>query len=631
MKKLYTLLTVLLITGMSFGQTARLVLLEEFTGETCGPCAAYNPGMNAILDANAATVISLKYQNNIPSTGPNFYTYNTTDIGSRTQFYANTYSPHAFIDGNYWEGNAASVTAAQLTTRGGVMSPFSINVSHSFSVAHDIIYIHAVIRASQAVSSANPLKAQIAVAERNVYGYTSPNGESEYSHVMRKLLPSGTGTTLPSTWAIGDSVVIDQQWTITPSTTSYASPIWAMLEGIVWVQENVTKEIKQTGHSPALVSLDPAIVSVTGVTTVTCTSVTPSVTLTNNEATPATSIDIEYYLDAQTPAVYNWTGNLTQGGTASVTLPSLTLTPGVHAVTVNITNVNGAPDLVPSNNLFSVPAGKPLTSSTAWSETFAGVTFPPVNWINDNPDHTAGWSRASATSNTPGTGSAKIDFYNSTGGNIDQMFPLVPVDLTTAVAPTLTFKVAHRQYAVSGANSSDQLEVMVSTNCGTSWTSVWNKSGATLSTVAGALTSAFTPTAAQWRAESVDLTPYVGQNNVLIAFKATSDYGNNAYVDQIFLSPWNFVGVTENPNSAMVNVYPSPSTGNININVERIASAKMDITVTNIIGKVVKQLTYDKSEGNVITLDLSNEATGNYLVKIVTDSETILKRAVIQK
>ena len=72
MKKLYTLLTVLLITGMSFGQTARLVLLEEFTGETCGPCAAYNPGMNAILDANAATVISLKYQNNIPSTGPNF-------------------------------------------------------------------------------------------------------------------------------------------------------------------------------------------------------------------------------------------------------------------------------------------------------------------------------------------------------------------------------------------------------------------------------------------------------------------------------------------------------------------------------------------------------------------------------
>jgi len=76
-----------------------MVLVEEFTGETCGPCASQNPAFNAILNASSSA-ISLKYQNNIPSTGPNFYTYNTTDVGNRTSFYANNYSPHVFMDGN---------------------------------------------------------------------------------------------------------------------------------------------------------------------------------------------------------------------------------------------------------------------------------------------------------------------------------------------------------------------------------------------------------------------------------------------------------------------------------------------------------------------------------------------------
>ena len=258
MKKLFILLTAVALTGLSYSQSSRLVLVEEFTGETCGPCAASNPGFNTILDAHASNVISLKYQNNIPSAGPNFWPYAQTDISNRTTFYANNYSPHAFIDGNYWNGNAASVTSAQLNTRAAVVSPFDIEVNHTFSPAHDIIYVHTVIRATQTVASGT-YYARIAVAERNVYGYTSPNGEDEYSHVMRKMLPNGTGTLLPATWAVGDSAVINEQWTVAASATSYPDPIWAMLEAIVWVQNNSTKQIMQTGHSPALIAVEKEI------------------------------------------------------------------------------------------------------------------------------------------------------------------------------------------------------------------------------------------------------------------------------------------------------------------------------------------------------------------------------------
>ncbi len=618
------------MTNLSFGQSPRLVLLEEFTGETCGPCASANPGMNAILDANESIVISLKYQNNIPSAGPNFWPYAQTDISNRTTYYANNYSPHAFIDGNYWNGNAASVTANQLTTRASVASSFEIIVTHTFSPANDIIYTHSVVRATQAVSNAN-LKLRTAIAERDIYGYTSPNGESEYSHVMRKMLPNGTGTALPGTWAIGDSVVTDLQWTIAASTTAYPSPIWAMLEAIVWVQDDANKQIMQTGHSPAIISIDPAIVSVSGVPSITCSAVTPSIDVTNNEAIPVTSMDINYYLDSQTPTTYNWTGTLNQGATTTINLSSIPMTPGVHAVNVSITSANGAPDLIVSNNNRTIASGQPLPATTAFSETFTTTTFPPANWIKEDNDGVTGWSRVSANSTAPGTGSAKVDFYNSAAGQVDALYPLPQFDLTTAIAPTLTFKVAHQRYATTGANSNDRLEVLLSTNCGTSWTSIWNKSGATLATVTAANTNPYTPAASGWRAESIDLSAYVGQTDILVAFKATSDYGNNAYIDQIFLSPWNVTGINDNNNTTAVSLYPTPSTGNVILDVESISSSKMEISVTNVLGKIVKQMSYDKSEGNLLSIDLSNETNGNYIINIVTENETITKRAVIQK
>ena len=405
---------------------------------------------------------------------------------------------------------------------------------------------------------------------------------------MRKMLPTGTGTTLPATWAAGDSSVSDQQWTITvPTNPNIDMPIWVMLEAIVWVQDDATKQIMQAGHSPAMVSLDPAIVSISGVPSVTCTSVTPTVTVTNNEASPVTSLDIEYYLDSQSPTVYPWTGTINQGATANITLGTIAMSPGAHNIHVNITNVNGSPDLVPSNNSRLLAVGQPLAASMAFSETFTAVPFPPVNWINEDNDNVTGWVRASANSSSPGTGSAKIDFYNSSPGQVDVLYPLTPLDITTGIAPTLSFKVAHRQYS---AAYSDLLEVIVSTDCGASWTPVWSKSGATLSTVTGFTTSSFTPTVAQWRDEVIDLTAYIGQTNVLFAFKATSDYGNNAFVDQVYFSPWNVVGIADNDNSEMINIYPSPSSGIVSVNIEKVTSPKMDVTVTNVVGKVVKQM-----------------------------------------
>ncbi len=620
MKKLYVLLAALAITATANAQTQRLVLVEEFTGETCGPCAAQNPGFNAILNANSTKAISIKYQNNIPSSGPNFYQYNTADIATRTTFYANNYSPHAFIDGNVWNDVAGLMTATMINNRFAVTSPFEIEVSHTLSPAEDTIYTHTVIRATAAVSG--NLSARVAVVEHAVYGYTSPNGESDYENVMRKMLPTATGTALPASFAVGDSVVLDLAWKIAASPTTYPGPVPVQLKVISFVQNNTTKEILQAGNDNTLVALDPGIGAVSNVNALVCGStVTPDVDIENLGVTTLTSVDVQYTLDANPMQTYVWTGSLAQGATATATLPAISITPGTHTLNVTLANPNGLPDQVPQNSSTTFAFGVPI-AVTGVTQDFVATTFPPANWVRENPDNGYTWTRVAAGLNT--TGSAKMDFYNSNAGNIDILDIAQEIDMTTASGATLVFDVAHRQYS---AQYSDVLSVDASTDCGLSWNTVWSKSGATLASVTGYTTSAFTPTTAQWRNEVVDLAAYLGQSNVLLRFHALSDYGNNCYIDNVNVTVTTSVNNPEFDNA--ISVYPNPAKDVVNVRVNLVDSKNLQFTVTDLSGK---QILSANAKGNNFTqrIDVSKISAGTYFLKIESEGKTSVKKITVE-
>ena len=83
------------------------------------------------------------------------------------------------------------------------------------------------------------------------------------------------------------------------------------------------------------------------------TSFTPVVTLNNYGGTTLTSVQIQYFVDAQTPVTYNWTGSLASNSSVNVTLNSVTTTTGAHTFTARtVTNsLNGSnTDQVTSNN-----------------------------------------------------------------------------------------------------------------------------------------------------------------------------------------------------------------------------------------------------------------------------------------
>jgi hypothetical protein len=475
------------------------------------------------------------------------------------------------------------------------------------------------VRAVQAVTSPNPLNLRVAITEKNVYGYTSPNGEAEYQHVMRKMLPTGTGTSLPTVWNAGDSVVTDLQWTIAAGTLpNIYYPFWPMLEVVSFVQADVTKEVMQVGKSypdPALI-VDAAITSTSVPAFLCASSFTPSVTLKNYEGYTVNSMDIEYGISGQGLATYTWNGTLAGGATTNVTLPAVNVTgTGIFTFVANILTINGSSAPVNINNNKSIQMGVPPASGvTTITQAFAATTFPPVNWILENPDNGPTWLRSSAGLN--GAGSAKIDFYNSAATNIDILDIVEPLDLTTASSANLTFDVAYKQYS---AAENDNLKVEISTDCGLTWTAIYNKSGATLSTSAGYQTSAFTPTStAMWRNEAVSLAGYLGQSGLLLRYKATSAYGNNAYVDNINITV--VTGVTEVLNDNSVSVYPGLVQDKLYVNVNFTEAQNLSIAVTDILGKQVIVLNAVNAKNNNYVIDMSNVSSGTYFVTLSSDN-----------
>ncbi len=230
----------------------------------------------------------------------------------------------------------------------------------------------------------------------------------------------------------------------------------------------------------------------------------------------------------------SWLWNFGAGATpATSTLQNPTVTfntAGVYTITLTATNASGSDPEIKTNYITAL-------GSTAVAlpiiEGFTATTFVPTNWslVNANNSPTT-WVRSATIGNTPTTGNSMM-FDNNNYNDADDDQIRMPSTIFTGLASAqLQFDVAYAQYS---ATYFDGLDVSVSTDCGQTFTSVYSKSGSILATAPNT-TANFTPTTSQWRTETVDLTSYVGNPSVIVAFKNLSGNGNRLFVDNINLS-----------------------------------------------------------------------------------------------
>ncbi len=363
----------------------------------------------------------------------------------------------------------------------------------------------------------------------------------------------------------------------------------------------------------------------------TCDSIIPTFLIGNNGTTVLSSATITYKVDGITQKVKLWTGSLASYATANVTGVKLGApTTGSHTITATVSNPNGGVDpTIPNNTSTASFLKYPSLGGAAVVETFESGAIPST-WTITNGGNTLTWENV--TGGYSSSKSVRLKFYSIPSGDIDMM-ELPPMSFIGAVSPSLTFNVAYCGYTVSTPEN-DQLEVMVSGDCGTTWTDVYNKAGNTLKTIPPQ-TAQFVPSGpTQWRNETVSLNSYVGLNSVLVKFKGTSAYGNNLYVDNVNingLSPTTGISVSDMPNS--LSIYPNPITNKADIDFNLTKVSEVSIVMYNLLGETVfSNLLGEMNQGShSIKLDAQNLNSGIYFITLNAGNNKITKKVVINK
>ncbi len=207
-------------------------------------------------------------------------------------------------------------------------------------------------------------------------------------------------------------------------------------------------------------------------------------------------------------------------------------TSGIYDASLTATNIFGSDSETKTNY---VNALSNTSSSLPISEGFVSATFPPTDWSITNGGNGITWERDPTQGTAPTVGNSLFidNWSTATTGDIDDL-NVVPVNLTGLSSAQLSFDVAHARYSAAFI---DRLDVLISVDCGQTYTNIYSKSGSALATEVDQTAEYLAPTT--WRNEVIDLTPYVGASKADLKIRNISGYGNNIFVDNI-----NITGVT---------------------------------------------------------------------------------------
>ncbi len=380
----------------------------------------------------------------------------------------------------------------------------------------------------------------------------------------------------------------------------------------------------------ASLSDDAGITGITTPTGAVCSAtITPVVDLRNFGTNALTSVTINYLIDGAPQTPFAWTGNLASGNTISVNLPSVVTTAGPHTFDANTTMPNATADLGPGND---------AASQTNFTVSISGLSLPyiegfegsylPAGMTANNDDGATTWAKTTIAAKT-GAASAFMDYYNySTSKGLEDDIITPNVDLSSVVNPTLTFEVAYQLYTDPAAATpySDTLEVLISTDCGATWNSLYRKESTNLTTTTPTFsTASFVPTSNQWRQEVISLNAYASATNAMVMFRGIGDYENQMYLDDINIDF--STGLADNSANTVVNIFPNPAKDLINVLLTSIEDT--EILVFNLVGEVVYSNSAIMSRINKI--DMSEQANGVYFVKVKSGDQVTTKKIILVK
>lgn len=376
-----------------------------------------------------------------------------------------------------------------------------------------------------------------------------------------------------------------------------------------------------------LKSLDAQLKTIDAPTQRICTnSFSPVVTIRNRGLQTLNTLLIKTVIDNGTPVSYSWTGSLSSLASNAVTLSAVTITPGNHQIKIFVTSPNAGTDENNTNDTLTtaVQYYEPVASVT---EGFEGNIFPPAGWDVVNPDHSITWQKITGVAKT---GNASVIIRNSDYTNLFEKdyLRLPEVNLINVDSAFFSFQVAAAvasETSLAG-NNWDTLEVLISKDCGLTYTSLYKKWDSTLITTYTNTLLSFVPASSEWRKDSIDLTPYINQGKIMLAFRNTTGNENNIYLDDISIRT---ININPNLKAAGFLVTPNPVKNSVAVQFYPNPSNLKSIQLYNLFGQKLAETNISSGAGlPLYTFNMSRYPAGAYIVRAVFTDKVIVKKII---
>lgn len=354
------------------------------------------------------------------------------------------------------------------------------------------------------------------------------------------------------------------------------------------------------------------------------TSLAPAPNFMVNKQTICPNTTVNFTdLSYGNPTAWSWSFTGGSPSASSAQNPTVTYnSPGLYPVALSVTNANGTAILTQTAYI-NVTTAQILPSSESFSQTL----FPPNGWeLFDDGNNNVTWQKNNTTGGFGLSGqSTFFDNYNFDEHGKRDALITQNYNLTGVTNPKLTFDVAYSRY---DNTNYDSLSVGISTNCGLTFSTIYANGSTSLAT-APDNTGFFTPTNSQWRTDTVYLSSYIGQPEVMIRFENRGNYGNALYLDNINLIAASITTALKKQLSdfELFEVYPNPASDEITIKFNQPNESVMRIIITDNFGRLV----FEAPQVNqVIKIDVTNFKKGIYFVCATTSNGIKTKKIIVE-
>jgi len=356
--------------------------------------------------------------------------------------------------------------------------------------------------------------------------------------------------------------------------------------------------------------------------------ITPQIEVKNNGLNLISTVNVNYTIDGN-PYNHIWNGTLTPDETTMITLPSITLSRGVHTLSVTSSIAN---DAYSDNNSGFTNFYVNDAGVIGHVNPFTNATDELISYIEGTTG--AQWVRGTRAGGAMATGPNPV-YTTNLSGNYPDLTKAYLVsqcyNLSNVINPQISFLMKFDL-----EQNWDVVYVEYSTDFGTNWNVLgtagpnWYNSSRTQATAGN---DCYNCPGAQWTGTNTTNTTYSyplnalnTETNIIFRIVFHSDEAeNNAGVNID-----NFVinGTLSSENFELNNlvVYPNPSKGIFTISSGNIQPTAID--VYDLTGKIVWSKKDFAIANGEVSFDLSSVAQGIYFVKISAENQSTVKRII---